>query len=44
MRITQDVRRYAVEHGVTSEVAIELGMRAKAEEFVETGGDLYRRS
>jgi phosphomethylpyrimidine synthase len=42
MRITQDVRRYAEEHGVADEVAIELGLRQKADEFVETGSRLYR--
>ena len=42
MRITQDVRRYAEEHGVSSDVAIELGMKEKAEEFAEAGGEIYR--
>jgi phosphomethylpyrimidine synthase len=41
MRITQDVRAYAAEHGVSPESAIELGMKEKAVEFVERGGDVY---
>jgi phosphomethylpyrimidine synthase len=41
MRITQDVRAYAAEHGVSPESAIELGMKEKSAEFVERGGDVY---
>jgi phosphomethylpyrimidine synthase len=44
MKITQDVRDYAAEHGVDVEAAIPEGMRAKAEEFAEAGGELYRRA
>jgi phosphomethylpyrimidine synthase len=38
MRISQDVRRYAEERGLTSEEAIEAGLREKAAEFTERGG------
>ena len=41
MKITQDVRDYAEEHGVDIEAAIPEGMREKAREFVEAGGELY---
>jgi phosphomethylpyrimidine synthase len=41
MRITQDVRAYAAEHGVDEDVAIELGMKDKAVEFVAGGASLY---
>ena len=41
MKITQDVRDYAAEHGVDVEAAIPEGMRAKAAEFAERGGELY---
>jgi phosphomethylpyrimidine synthase len=41
MRITQDVRRYAAEHGVDEAQAVQLGMRRKAEEFVASGAELY---
>jgi phosphomethylpyrimidine synthase len=38
MRISQDVRRYAEERGLTSEEAIETGLREKAAEFAQRGG------
>ena len=41
MKITEDVRRYAEEKGLASEAALEAGMRAKAGEFLEKGGELY---
>jgi phosphomethylpyrimidine synthase len=41
MRITEDVRRFAAEHGMETVEAIEEGLREKAEEFREKGGELY---
>ena len=41
MKITDDVRRYAEEHGLDSAAAIESGMQEKAGEFRDTGGELY---
>src|SRR4051812_21959805 len=41
MRISQDVREYALTHGVSDEVAIELGMKEKSAEFVEAGAEVY---
>lgn len=41
MRITQDLRRYADERGVPVAQAARLGMREKAEEFVDAGGQVY---
>jgi len=41
MRITEDIRRYAAEHGMDTAEAIEAGMREKAEEFRRRGGKLY---
>jgi phosphomethylpyrimidine synthase len=41
MKITQDVRDYAAEHGVDVEAAIPEGMRAKAAEFEALGGEIY---
>jgi phosphomethylpyrimidine synthase len=38
MRISQDVRRYAEERGLTSEEAITAGLREKAVEFTAQGG------
>ncbi len=45
MKITQDVRDYAAEHGLTpDDTALAEGMQEKAHEFVEQGGALYRRA
>ena len=45
MKITQDVRDYAKEHGLSDgREAIEKGLEEKAGEFREGGGDLYRRA
>jgi phosphomethylpyrimidine synthase len=42
MKITEDVRKYAEEHGLNGSESLEIGMREKAEEFVRTGGEIYR--
>ena len=41
MRITQDVRKYAEEHGMASVEAIEAGMGEMAERFREQGNQVY---
>ncbi|MGE4549846.1 MAG: phosphomethylpyrimidine synthase ThiC, partial [Opitutales bacterium] len=41
MRITEDVRRYAEEQGVSEAEALEKGMRDKAEQFKRSGAELY---
>jgi phosphomethylpyrimidine synthase len=41
MRISQDVRKYAAEHGVDEAAALELGMKEKSAEFAESGGRVY---
>ncbi|MBM3220452.1 MAG: phosphomethylpyrimidine synthase ThiC [Candidatus Rokubacteria bacterium] len=42
MKITQEVRQYAAEHGVPAEtVAVVQGLREKADEFRKTGGQIY---
>jgi phosphomethylpyrimidine synthase len=41
MRITADVRAYADEHGLTPEVAVEIGLKEKAAEFVDQGAKVY---
>ena len=43
MKITQDVRDYAEEHGVDVEAAIPEGMKEKSCEFVEAGGEFASR-
>ena len=41
MKITDDVRRYAEEQGLTTEAAIEAGLREKSQEFRAKGGEIY---
>ena len=41
MKITEDVRQYAREKGVTDEQALELGMAEKSDEFKEAGSEVY---
>jgi phosphomethylpyrimidine synthase len=42
MKITQDVRDYAAQKGLTDEAALQAGMREKAEEFKKAGAKIYR--
>ena len=45
MKITQDVREYAKEHGIASpEDAMAQGMREKSAEFRAKGGDVYQKA
>ncbi|UCS95881.1 phosphomethylpyrimidine synthase ThiC [Echinicola marina] len=41
MKITQDVRDYADQKGLNGVDAIEKGMKEKAEEFTDKGGEIY---
>jgi phosphomethylpyrimidine synthase len=41
MRISQDVRKYAAEHGVGEIEALELGMKEKSEQFLDEGARVY---
>jgi phosphomethylpyrimidine synthase len=43
MRITQDVRVYAREHGLNEATVIDVGLEEKAREFRETGGKIYQK-
>jgi phosphomethylpyrimidine synthase len=44
MKITEDVRKYAAEQGVTEEEALKKGMEAKSKEFVEKGAEVYTKA
>ncbi len=44
MRITQDVRDFAVSQGLTFDEALEKGMEQKAAEFVGSGAEVYRKA
>ena len=43
MKITEDVRRYAEERGLTDAEAIEDGLEEKSREFVKGGAEVYRK-
>jgi phosphomethylpyrimidine synthase len=44
MKITQDVRDYAAQVGVSESDALAKGMADKAREFVEQGAEIYRKA
>lgn len=41
MKITQDVRDYAAEHGISEEEALKAGMAEKSSQFREQGAEVY---
>ncbi|HJT45321.1 MAG TPA: phosphomethylpyrimidine synthase ThiC [Chthoniobacterales bacterium] len=41
MKITEDVRKYAAEQGITQETAIQKGLEQKATEFANSGSEIY---
>jgi len=44
MKITQDVREYAKQLGVSEASALEKGMQEKAVEFVKKGAQIYHKT
>ena len=44
MKISEDVRKYAAEHGIAEEEALKKGMEEKSKEFVEKGAELYAKA
>jgi phosphomethylpyrimidine synthase len=44
MKITQDVRDYAKEHGLDTKKALEVGMQEQAEEFHRKGSEIYQKA
>ena len=44
MKITEDVRQYAIEKGVTEQDALELGMAEKSREFKQAGSEVYTKA
>jgi phosphomethylpyrimidine synthase len=44
MKITEDVRKYAAEHGLTDTEAIETGLQEKRKEFREQGAEIYAKT
>src|SRR6266853_5169483 len=43
MKITQDVRQYAAQKEIDEQAALGVGMKEKAEEFVASGAEIYRK-
>ena len=41
MKITEDIRKYAEEKGITAEEALTEGMMEKSEQFKEQGHELH---
>ncbi len=41
VNITEDVRKYAMERGLTDAETIESGMHEKKKEFLEKGAEVY---
>jgi phosphomethylpyrimidine synthase len=44
MRITEDVRKYAAEQGISENEALESGLEEKAKEFVVKGAEVYAKT
>jgi len=44
MKITQDVRDYAREHGMSEQDALSKGMQEKSVEFVKGGAEIYKKA
>ena len=44
MKITEDVRKYAAEQGLSEEEALKKGMEEKSKEFVEKGAEVYAKA
>ncbi len=44
MKITEDVRKYAAEQGISEQTAITQGLSEKSKEFVEKGAEVYSKA
>ena len=44
MKITQDVREFARDRGVSVETAFDAGMEEKSKEFRQSGGRIYQKA
>jgi phosphomethylpyrimidine synthase len=42
MKITEDVRKFAAELGISEQAALEEGMKEKSEEFKQAGAQIYK--
>jgi phosphomethylpyrimidine synthase len=41
MKITEEVRKYAAEHGISENEALGKGLKEKSAEFVEKGAEIH---
>ena len=44
MKISQEVREFAAQEGVTAQEALQKGMEAKSVEFVKQGAEVYHKA
>jgi len=44
MKISQDVREYAKQQGISEDAALQQGMQEKAIEFIDRGAEIYNKS
>ncbi|MCX7868231.1 MAG: phosphomethylpyrimidine synthase ThiC, partial [Limisphaera sp.] len=44
MKITEDVRKFAAEHGLTEDEALQKGLEEKAREFTQQGAEVYTKA
>jgi hypothetical protein len=43
VKITEDVRKFAARQGIGEEAALEVGLEQKANQFAESGSEIYGR-
>ena len=44
MKITEDVRKFAAEQGLSDEEALKAGMKQKARDFNQAGAEIYAKA
>jgi hypothetical protein len=44
VNITEDVRKFAAEQGVSEQEALQKGMEEKSREFLDKGSELYAKA
>jgi phosphomethylpyrimidine synthase len=44
MKITEDVRKFAAEQGVSEENALQKGLEQKARDFKNSGAEVYAKA
>ena len=44
MKITEDVRKFAAEHGMAEQEALQKGMEQKARDFNQAGAEIYAKA